>query len=98
MPGIRRVGLGARQPCSQTCEKAESAAIGRTGEPQAREAKHLGDHSLPLEVEVPPPVGILACSLYPLPLGGRLSGFHSLCHLVVGCSRTGGNGQASTSH
>ena len=63
------MGLGARQPCSQTREKAESAAIGRTGEPQAREAKHLGDHSLPLEVEVPPPCG--HTGLQPVPPAPR---------------------------
>ena len=62
--------LGACQPHLQTREKAERAATGRTGKPQGQEAADLGDHSLPLEVEVPPRVGIPACSLFPLPLGG----------------------------
>ena len=45
--------LGACQPHLQTREKAERAATGRTGKPQGQEAADLGDHSLPLEVEVP---------------------------------------------
>lgn len=54
-------------------------------------------------------MGTPACSCTPLPSGHSL-GFHSLCHLgighlavighhlVIGRSRTGGNGQASTSY